>query len=79
MPNNTAKKVNHNISGVSNWVYLTGITWTNTNTVMTLPHVDIDNSYSVALWCDATAVTIKTGQNRNEFSNCYVTLEYTKT
>jgi len=79
LPNNTVKTVNHNVSGISDWVSFYGITWNNAKTSMVLPHVDFDSSYSVALWVTSTAITIKTGQNRNEFSECYVILEYTKT
>lgn len=79
LPNNTVKTVNHNVSGISDWVSFYGITWNNAKTSMVLPHVDLDPSYSVALWVTSTAITIKTGQNRNEFSECYVILEYTKT
>ena len=79
LPNSANKTVNHNVSGISDWVSFYGITWNNAKTAMILPHVDLDSSYSVALWVTSTAITIKTGQNRNEFSNCYVILEYTKT
>lgn len=79
LPNSANKTVNHNVSGISNWVSFYGITWNNAKTAMILPHVDLDSSYSVALWVTSTAITIKTGQNRNEFANCYVILEYTKT
>lgn len=79
LPNNTNKVVNHNISGISNWVSFYGITWNNEKTAMKLPHVDLVTSYSVALWVTSTVITIGTGQNRNEFANCYVVLEYTKT
>ena len=79
LPNSANKTVNHNVSGISDWVSFYGITWNNAKTSMVLPHVDIDPSYSVALWVTSTAITIKTGQNRNEFSECYVILEYTKT
>ena len=79
LPNTAIKTVNHNISSISNWVSCYGITWNNAKSAMVLPHVDLDLSYSVALWVTSTTVTIKTGQNRNEFANCYVTLEYTKT
>lgn len=79
LPNSATKTVNHNVSGISNWVSFYGIAWNNANTAMILPHVDLDSTYSVALWVTSTVITIKTGQNRNEFLNCYVILEYTKT
>lgn len=79
LPNNNRKDINHNISGISNFVSFYGITWNNSKTSMILPHVDVlDSSYSVALWLTTTSIVIVTRQNRSEFSNCYVVIEYTK-
>ena len=79
LPNNTMKTVNHNVSGISDWVSIKGVAWESTKNAIPLPHVDTDNSYSVALWSTPTAIVIKVGQDRSSFTSCYVILEYTKT
>lgn len=79
MPNNDRKAVNHGISSISSWVSIQGVAWESSKNAIPLPHVDTDNSYSIALWVTSTAIIIKTAQNRSSFASCYVTLEYTKT
>ena len=79
MPNSDRKAVNHGISSISSWVSIQGVAWESSKNVVPLPHVDTDNSYSIALWVTSTAITIKTAQNRSSFTSCYITLEYTKT
>lgn len=79
LPNNGRKDVNHGISSISSWVSIQGIAWESSKNAVPLPHVDTDNSYSIAIWSTPTAVIIKTSQNRSPFASCYVILEYTKT
>ena len=79
LPNNDRKTVNHGISSISSWVSVQGVAWESSKNAVPLPHVDTDNSYSVALWATSTAVIIKTAQDRSSFTSCYVILEYTKT
>lgn len=79
LPNNDRKTVNHGISSISSWVSIQGVAWESSKSAVPLPHVDTDNSYSIALWVTSTAIVIKTAQDRTPFTSCYVTLEYTKT
>lgn len=82
LPNATKKEVQHNISNISIFTKIEGITIRNDGTKFTqslpLVYKNTEMFYNTALAVDNTIIEIQTAGDRSMF-NGYVTLEYTKT
>lgn len=82
LPNNTAKRVNHNISNIEMVVRLTGITQTGSETLawspLPLVYSGTEYIFNTTLSCNKTEIVCRTAQDRSEFT-AYVIIEYTKT
>lgn len=82
LPNATKKEVQHNISNISIFTKIEGITIRNDGTKFTqslpLVYKNTEMFYNTALAVDNTIIEIQTAGDRSMF-NGYVILEYTKT
>lgn len=77
MPNNTTKTVAHNISNISRVVNYYGCAIGN-NVSIVLPYADTTN-YTIALFVGVSDITLITKTDRSDYTDGYVTLQYTKT
>lgn len=79
LPNNTAKRVNHNISNIDRVIRLTGITQVDSSwNSLPLVYSGSEYIYNTTLSCNKTEIVCRTAQDRSGFS-AYVIIEYTKT
>lgn len=83
LPNNTTKNVAHNITNISEWISITGISYVNNSGKggMSLPLV-YHNSSSVnncLLQANSENIILRTEGDRSPYDVTYVTLQYTKT
>lgn len=80
LPNATTKTVSHGITNLDHYIDYKALAWTSTNTALSLPAFNVHNViYGVSIYLDATSVQIEAGDNKTGYSNCYVTIYYTKT
>ena len=78
LPNSTSKSVAHGISGISKIIKFSAVT-TNGTYWLNLPHTNPTTlANSIAIECTATNVTITSGSNRTNYTECYCIIEYTK-
>lgn len=80
LPNATEKQVAHGIGNLDTIVNIRGMAKNpSTNSQFMIPHSSTQNNAAIYVYGGSTYVTIGTGLNRAEFTQCYVILEYTKT
>lgn len=80
LPNNALKTIAHNISNLKRAVNVFGCAYRSTDKIsFPLPYATVLNTQAIALYADDTDIVIVTGQDRSNLTECYVTLEYTKT
>lgn len=78
-PNNTTKSVPHGISNISKIVKITAIA-SASNIFLSVPWASPDNAiYNPYLYADLTNINLRTARDMTNYTECYVTLEYTKT
>ena len=81
MPNNTTKEVAHNISNLEKIVAFSGFYRNPTSggiIPITFTHSSNLNE-QLQLSANATNISVKTSTNKTSLTDCYVTLQYTKT
>lgn len=80
LPNNALKQVAHNISNIKRAVDVRGYAYRSTDNIsFTLPYAASTSAQAIALYVDNTNITIVTGNDRSDLTECYVTIRYTKT
>ena len=82
LPNNTQKSINHGISNIAKIVSNTGYATTNsTDYFIPIPWnpANFDAEQSVALFSSKSEILIKVSYDLSMYTECYVTLQYTKT
>lgn len=79
LPNATTISVAHHITGLNHIIDLKGVAWTSSGTTINLPYTNPQGvQYQVTWYVDKTYINIGAGDNKSGYSNCYVTLYYTK-
>lgn len=79
LPNATTKAVAHGISGISHIIDLKAVAWNSSGTTINLPYTNYYGvQYQVTWYVDNTYINIGAGDDKSGYSNCYVTLYYTK-
>lgn len=79
LPNATTKTIAHGISGIDHIVDLKGVAWNSSGTTINLPYTNYYGAqYQVTWYVDKTNINIGAGDDKSGYSNCYVTLYYTK-
>ena len=79
LPNNSVRKVAHDISDLDMVVRIQGIAKENSiGATINLPHAADQQAYTVTVYADDTNVNIQTYTNQTGYSQSYVTLWYTK-
>lgn len=80
LPNATDKTVSIGASNVHRYIGMDGVAWTsNGNTSVPLPMAATASAvYQVSLWIDSGNVVITAGDNKSQYTQCYVTVYYTK-
>lgn len=80
LPDNTDKIVAHGISNISKIIDIRGYAYTsNSGLFIPIPFTTPNSSGCIATVADATNIRVITGTDRTEFTECYITLYYTKT
>lgn len=80
LPNNTSKRVSHNISNIDYIINWTGSASDSTGIHIKFPYVNIDTlGNSCNVWIDKTAIGIEAAADFRHYTKSYVTLQYTKT
>lgn len=81
LPNSTQKLIPHNISNLNTILKIYGIAYNNSTTaIYPLPYISVNNlSYQISLYIQNNNIIIGTAYDRTDFTESYVTLEYTKT
>ena len=76
LPNNALKQVAHNITKLGRVVLLSGFAESSQNLGgITLPHA---TSQPIALYCDSTTVDVLTTNNKSDYNQAFIVIEYTK-
>lgn len=78
LPNNSVKDTAHNITGLSNFIELSGIAWTVAGTYRPLPYAASGTNF-IGVFADSTNVRISTASDMTVYTSSYVTMYYTKT
>lgn len=79
LPNNDRKTITHNLQN-KNIVRVEGICWDTDHDIIQMLPIAISNSYAVPyFYRPGNEVTIVTNGDRSTLTNCYITIEYTKT
>lgn len=79
LPDSTTKTTAHSISSVGDIVDIKAIATNGSGTFLPLCSSSPYNvSYSVLLYADRTNITVQTGDDKTGYTDCYVTLYYTK-
>ena len=80
LPNATTKSVAHNISNLKKIVNFNGYATDNSNFIP-IPYIyqSSGNMVGIQIYANATNVVIRTMLNDSGFTECYITLKYTKT
>lgn len=79
LPNATTKAVAHHIIGLNHIIDLKAVAWNSSGTTINLPYTNYYGAqYQVTWYVDKTYINIGAGDNKSGYSNCYVTLYYTK-
>ena len=85
LPNATVKSVNHGISSLGNIVDASGVFWNSSKVTGTIPYNSVNQTgtsgtnSTIAMYLDTTNVSIVTFIDLSSYTNCYITLKYTKT
>lgn len=79
LPNNSVRKVAHDISNLDMVVRIQGVAKENSiGATINLPHAADQQAYTVTVYADDTNVNIQTYTNQTGYTQSYVTLWYTK-
>lgn len=85
LPNAAPKSVNHGISSLGNIVDAFGVFWNSSKVTGTIPYNSVNQSgqsgtnSTVAMHLNATQVVLVTFIDLSAYTNCYITVQYTKT
>lgn len=80
LPDDTNKIVAHGISNIAKIIDIKGYAYApNSRLFISLPFSSTFSYGCIAVTADATSIDIKTGSDRTEFTECYITLYCTKT
>lgn len=80
LPNSTSKTLSIGAANVGNYIGIEAVAWTTSNTTICLPYVNTSNAtYQVSIYIDSGNVIVTAGDNKTTYSNCYITVYYTKT
>ena len=80
LPNATSKAVAHNITNIDYVVSMQGVASIPAGNKIPLPYVDTTTfSNGVQMYTTSNDVVLQTQANRSNYTNTYVTIEYTKT
>lgn len=85
LPNAAPKSVNHGISSLGNIVDAFGVFWNSSKVTGTIPYNSVNQSgqsgtnSTVAMHLNTTQVVLVTFIDLSSYTNCYITVKYTKT
>lgn len=85
LPNAAPKTVNHGISSLGNIVDAFGVFWNSSKVTGTIPYNSVNQSgqsgtnSTVAMHLNTTQVVLVTFIDLSSYTNCYITIQYTKT
>lgn len=78
LPNTATKSVAHNIINLKNIININGF-GKKITTGTTIPLPTVQSGHNVGIWVNASNVYIETSSDRTDVTECYVTIQYTKT
>lgn len=79
LPNNSGKKIDHNISNIDNILSTKGWAFRSTDNIfLNLPSATYDSA-AISCYADKKSIIIITYTDRSTFTVSYVIVEYTKT
>lgn len=78
LPNNTTKTVAHGISGLAKVIKMEGYTKNSNNVFQMLPYVPTNSAYLTNVHTDLTNIEMQSIGDLSGYTECYVTLYYTK-
>lgn len=79
LPNATTDTTAHGITGISNFISLTGFAYDSTGPLrFCLPHSTTTLNQTIGLYANDTNITVITGIDRTSFTTAYAIIEYTK-
>ena len=81
LPNNDTKNVNHNIANLKRIVDFSGSAYRSVGDIVNipLPYVGNNSNLNIVLYVSSTSIGIATFSDRSNFTESYVTIQYTKT